>query len=94
MEDLYAEAKKFLRLDDDEQIDFYVDVAVEYAEAAVGKLDYSKKRVQYLVLAIVQELHDNRTYDYQSVAKGDNEKLRNVIRSMITQLQLEADDEN
>lgn len=94
MEDLYAGAKEFLRLDGEEQIDFYVDVAVEYAEAAVGKLDYSKKRVQYLIFAIVQELHDNRTYDYQSVAKGDNEKLRNVIQSMITQLQLEVSSED
>lgn len=93
MEILYEEAKKFLHLDDYDQLDFFIEVAVEYAEGTVGKLDYSKKRVQYLIFAIVQELHDHRTYDYQSVAKGDNEKLRNVVRSMITQLQLEVDDE-
>ncbi|MBU5331418.1 head-tail connector protein [Anaerocolumna aminovalerica] len=82
--------KNFLRVDindDDEYLKLLIEVAKEYIIAAIGKCDESKPRVKLLMLNIISNLYETRQF---TVDKA-NEKVQYALKTMITQLQIEAE---
>lgn len=87
------EIKKFIRVDyedDDDFIKLIIEAAKEYIIASVGKYDESIARHRLLLVTIVTDLYENRSYTINSL----NEKIRHTINSMCMQLRLEAYDDN
>ena len=79
--------KEFLKVDfddDDNYITFLVDVAKEYIEDCLGSYNDSKKKQQYLLLTLVQDMYSNRSYTI-----NEDEKTRLTIRSIILQEQFD-----
>lgn len=86
-------AKNFLRVDiddDDEYLELLIDVAREYIVAAIGKCDESKPRVKLLMLNIIASLYETRQFTVDKT----NEKVQYALKTMITQLQIEAEIES
>lgn len=82
-------AKSFMHIDfndDDEDIQFLLEVAKEYIQDALNVYDESKARVRFLVFSLTNTLYQNREY----VADIDIEKLPYHISSMINQINLGA----
>lgn len=82
--------KSYLRIDyddDDELIGLFMNMAEQYIHDAVGDIEMDNYKVQLVFLAIVRELYDNRSM----VTTADREqKMTYMVRSIITQLQVEA----
>lgn len=86
-------AKNFLRVDiddDDEYLELLIDVAREYIVAAIGRCDESKPRVKLLMLNIIASLYETRQFTVDKT----NEKVQYALKTMITQLQIEAEIES
>lgn len=87
--------KNFLRLDEDEDIDIYVNAAEQYFYDAVGKApDAANTRDFYAICAITQEFYDHRTMIADDPEK---DRLRHVISSLLDHVRLdmmEDDDGN
>lgn len=82
------EVKKLIHVDfsdDDEYINLLIDVAKEYIADSVGSFDENKARHRLLLITIVSTLYENRVYTIDK----NNEKVLYVIKSMVTQLQLD-----
>lgn len=83
--------KTFLKVDfddDDEYISLLIDVAKEYVVDAIGKCDESIARVKLLMLVIITEMYENRSFTVDTA----NQKAQYTIRSIINQLQHGDDD--
>lgn len=83
--------KTFLKVDfndDDEYISLLIDVAREYVVDAIGKCDESIARVKLLMLVIITEMYENRSFTVDTA----NQKAQYTIRSIINQLQNGDDD--
>lgn len=83
--------KTFLKVDfddDDEYISLLTDVAKEYVVDAIGKCDESIARVKLLMLVIITEMYENRSFTVDTA----NQKAQYTIRSIINQLQNGDDD--
>ena len=79
--------KGYLRIDEEEDINLYIEAAEEYYEAAVGRApSSSRKRSILCVCAITQEFHDHRTMILSDSAK---DRLTHVFQSMLDQDRLE-----
>lgn len=77
--------KDFLKVDfedDDSYILLLIDVAKEYITDSLGFYDNTRKKQQYLLLTLVQDMYNNRSYTINS-----DEKTRLAIRSMVLQEQ-------
>lgn len=82
--------KNFLRVDiddDDEYLELLIEVAKEYIIAAIGKCDESKPRVKLLMLNIIASLYETRQFTVDKAS----EKVQYALKTMITQLQIEAE---
>lgn len=83
--------KTFLKVDfndDDEYISLLIDVAREYVVDAIGKCDENIARVKLLMLVIITEMYENRSFAVDTA----NQKAQYTIRSIINQLQNGDDD--
>lgn len=83
--------KTFLKVDfndDDEYISLLIDVAREYVVDAIGKCDENIARVKLLMLVIITEMYENRSFTVDTA----NQKAQYTIRSIINQLQNGDDD--
>lgn len=84
--------KTFLKVDfndDDEYISLLIDVAREYVVDAIGKCDENIARVKLLMLVIITEMYENRSFTVDTA----NQKAQYTIRSIINQLQNGDDDD-
>ena len=80
--------KNYLKVDfndDDDYISLLIDVATEYVVDAIGKCDESIARVKLLMLVIISEMYEKRTFTVDS--DSTNTKAQYTIRSIINQLQ-------
>lgn len=85
------QVKNVLRIDtdeDDEYLLLTMQAAEEYIAAAVGKYPESA-RADILALFLVSNMYESRTF----TVTGASEEKQYIIRSMLTQLSLEAEDE-
>ena len=83
--------KTFLKVDfddDNEYISLLIDVAREYVIDAIGRCDESIARVKLLMLVIITEMYENRSFTVDTA----NQKAQYTIRSIINQLQNGDDD--
>lgn len=84
--------KNFLKVDfddDDQLINMLIAAAKEYIVNAIGNFDEDKATHNLLLLNIVANLYENRSF----LNSKNNEKVAYTIKSLITQLQLnEVDD--
>lgn len=89
------EVKSYLRIDiddDDALLDAMMEAAEDYVKEAVGECDEENPRVNMLLLAIVQDMYDNRTFVASSTqGYSVSESMRHMISSWITQLQVQYD---
>ena len=79
--------KNYLKIDfddDDELINMLIATAKEYVINAIGNFDESKATHKLLLLNIVANLYENRSF----IASKNNENKAYPIKSLITQLQL------
>ena len=76
--------REFLRIDDSEDIGFYVETAKEYIKEAVGICDETNKLTQYAICAVTQELYDKRVMTTDQRA----DQKRRIINSILVQLRL------
>lgn len=77
--------KDFLKIDfsdDDSYILFLIDVSKEYIEDTLGFYDNTKKKQQYLLLTLIQDMYNNRSYTI-----SETQDLRLTIRSIVLQEQ-------
>ena len=85
------QVKNVLRIDTDED-DTYLALAIkaaeEYITAAIGQYPESA-RADILALFLVSNMYENRTF----TVMANNEEKQYIIRSMLTQLSLEAENE-
>ena len=78
--------KDFLKVDfsdDDSYILFLIDVAKEYITDSLGSYDNTRQKQKYLLLTLIQDMYNNRSY-----AVKEDEKTRLIIRSIVLQEQL------
>ena len=78
--------KDFLKVDfsdDDSYILFLIDVAKEYITDCLGFYDNTRKKQKYLLLTLIQDMYNNRSYTVK-----EDEKTRLIIRSIVLQEQL------
>lgn len=88
-----AEVKNYLKVDgddDDALIQLMMSAAEDFITSAVGVYDDTQNRAKLLYCAVVQDMYDNR----QLVTEGASsytvgQQYRNVINSLIRQLQCE-----
>lgn len=91
-------AKQYLRVDfnlDDVEIEMLIQSSYAYLEGATG-VDYSmqnNKKADLFILALVSECYNDRglTDKEKTVAAGAN-KMKYIYKSILLQLQLEAED--
>ena len=87
--------KNYLKVDfndDDEYISLLIEAAAEYVVDAVGECDESIARVRLLMLVIISEMYEKRTFTVDS--DSTNTKAQYTIRSIINQLQIgDSEDE-
>ena len=84
--------KNYMRVDedaDDELIIFLMNAAEDILENSCGRFDESKPRAKMLYLAIVQDLYDNRTLTATPTRTAGTQNLSPMMRSMLSQLQIE-----
>ncbi|MBR2175467.1 MAG: head-tail connector protein [Clostridia bacterium] len=87
------EVKGFLKVDfddDDNYISLLIDAAREYVVDALGKCDENIARVKLLMMVIITELYENRSFTVDTA----NQKAQYTIRSIINQLQNGDDDDS
>ena len=87
------EVKGFLKVDfddDDNYISLLIDAAREYVVDALGKCDENIARVKLLMMVIITELYENRSFTVGTA----NQKAQYTIRSIINQLQNGDDDDS
>ncbi len=85
--------KNYLKIDfddDDELINMLIATAKEYIINAIGNFDESKSSHKLLLLSIVANLYEDRSF----MSPKSNEKTSYPIKSLITQLQLSEVDDN
>lgn len=78
--------KDFLKVDfedDDSYILFLIDVAKEYITDSLGFYDNTRQKQKYLLLTLIQDMYNNRSYTIK-----EDEKTRLIIRSIVLQEQL------
>ena len=78
--------KDFLKVDfsdDDSYILFLIDVAKEYITDSLGVYDNTRQKQKYLLLTLIQDMYNNRSYTVK-----EDEKTRLIIRSIVLQEQL------
>ena len=78
--------KDFLKVDfedDDSYILFLIDVAKEYITDSLGFYDNTRQKQKYLLLTLIQDMYNNRSYTVK-----EDEKTRLIIRSIVLQEQL------
>lgn len=78
--------KDFLKVDfsdDDSYILFLIDVAKEYITDSLGVYDNTRQKQKYLLLTLIQDMYNNRSYTVK-----EDEKTRLTIRSIVLQEQL------
>lgn len=78
--------KDFLKVDfedDDSYILFLIDVAKEYITDSLGFYDNTRQKQKYLLLTLIQDMYNNRSYTVK-----EDEKTRLTIRSIVLQEQL------
>lgn len=78
--------KDFLKVDfedDDSYILFLIDVAKEYITDSLGFYDNTRQKQKYLLLTLIQDMYNNRSYTIK-----EDEKTRLTIRSIVLQEQL------
>ena len=83
--------KHFLRVDfddDDELISLEVEAGKEYIKNAVGVYNDTNPLMELLLLSIVTDLYEKRSYTIST-----DEKNTKTTRSMILQLQLQYGDD-
>ena len=79
--------KEFLTIDYDDEdnyIEFLIQVAKEYIKNSVTVYDENRALIRMLILAIVSDLYRNRAYTID-----EKEEKSYVIKSILLQLQLE-----
>lgn len=85
--------KKFLRVDyddEDEIIKLEIEAAKEYIKNAVGIYVSSNPLMNLLLLTLVTDMFEKRSYTV-----GTNEKCTRTVAGMVLQLQLQyGDDED
>ena len=84
------QVKKYLKVDfsdDDDTIMLMIQAAMEYITAAVGKYEESSYRMRLILLALVSDMYENRTY----TTDKQSEKTRQFIRNMLLQISLEEE---
>ena len=69
--------------DDDSYILFLIDVAKEYITDSLGFYDNTRQKQKYLLLTLIQDMYNNRSYTVK-----EDEKTRLIIRSIVLQEQL------
>ena len=74
---------KFVFSDDDSYILFLIDVAKEYITDSLGFYDNTRQKQKYLLLTLIQDMYNNRSYTVK-----EDEKTRLIIRSIVLQEQL------
>lgn len=77
--------KNFLKVDfqdDDSYILFLIDVAKEYITDSLGFYDDTRKKQQYLLLTLIQDMYNTRSYTV-----NETQDLRLTIRSIVLQEQ-------
>ena len=77
--------KDFLKVDfsdDDSYILFLIDVAKEYITDTLGFYDNTRKKQQYLLLTLIKDMYDTRSYTV-----NETQDLRLTIRSIVLQEQ-------
>lgn len=77
--------KDFLKVDfsdDDSYILFLIDVAKEYITDSLGSYDNTRKKQQYLLLTLIKDMYENRSYTV-----SETQDLRLSIRSIVLQEQ-------
>ena len=78
--------KDFLKVDfedDDSYILFLIDVGKEYITDSLGFYDNTRQKQKYLLLTLIQDMYNNRSYTVK-----EDEKTRLIIRSIVLQEQL------
>ena len=79
--------KEFLKVDfddDDDYINLLIDVAKEYISDCLGSYNDTRKKQQYLLLTLIQDMYNNRSYTVNK-----DEKIRLTIRSIVLQEQFD-----
>lgn len=85
--------KRFLKVDftaDDEYINLLIGVADKYSAHKLGEnYDDNEPRIKLLMLTLISTMYQNREY----TVSESNENVQYTLRSIMAQLELEADDE-
>ena len=84
MQDLNEFAKQFLRIDSDEDISMYIDMACSYIKESVGAIDETDTLTRYLIGILTQEFYDNRVLTMEQA----KDQVRYMAHSILLQLQL------
>lgn len=84
---ILSEAADFLKVEeDDSSLGIILDAATETLENAVGNIDIdSSARTKLALFLLMQNVYDNRTL----LESRNGEKMSNIARTIILQLQLE-----
>lgn len=84
---ILSEVADFLKVEeDDSSLGIILDAATETLENAVGNIDIdSSARTKLALFLLMQNIYDNRTL----LESRNGEKMSNIARTIILQLQLE-----
>lgn len=90
-EKLKEEARQFAKVEDDYiAFNLAFDAALETVEGAIGTFHKEKARERLLLCMVTQNFYDNRSI----LSKKTKEGLSYIVRTIMLQLQLEAEDED
>lgn len=84
MQDLNEFVKQFLRIDSNDDINVYVDMACSYIKESVGSVDDGDPLTRYLIAILTQEFYDNRVLTMEQA----KDQVRYMAHSILLQLQL------
>ena len=84
---ILSEAADFLKVEeDDSSLGIILDAAAETLENAVGNIDIDDSaRTKLALFLLMQNIYDNRTL----LESRNGEKMSNILKTIILQLQLE-----
>lgn len=84
---ILSEAADFLKVEeDDSSLGMILDAAAETIGSAVGNIDIDNSaRAKLALFLLMQNIYDNRTL----LESRNGEKMSNIVRTIILQLQLE-----
>nr|DAI70120.1 MAG TPA: head tail connector [Caudoviricetes sp.] len=84
---ILSEAADFLKVEeDDSSLGIILDAAAETLENAVGNIDIDDSaRTKLALFLLMQNIYDNRTL----LESRNGEKMSNIVKTIILQLQLE-----